>query len=354
MPRCNALINHAVVNMEGNWKPCCRFRDLSANFNTEEHTLKQYKESEYFSNIIDEMKNSWHPGCKKCEMDEKINKKSLRMKMNDELSGNNGIEYLELSLSKQCNLHCRMCNSAFSSSWVDLIKKNPEISDLTYISHPINLSLENIFKDLDITRLNRIKYLGGEPFITTEIRDLFELLDSKGMIENIEFEIVSNCTLFPKKLIKYLKRFRKLRLFLSIDGIGSVNEYIRDGKSWNDIITNIEKWKEYKSKHDNIIIFSLTTVQAYNLHQISKLKNFAKEHGIIFQTHMLWGPDQLSIHALPTEYLKEIRDNENCNLVDIAKFDPLLFEKFKNYTLSLDKVMKKDIKDFIPELYKYF
>jgi organic radical activating enzyme len=354
MPHCNAFSNHAVASVEGRWKPCCRFRDFATKMLVEDFTLIQYKESEYFQNIVNTMKDGWHSGCEKCQLDESINKKSLRQKMNEELSGKGGIEYIELSLSKQCNLHCRMCNPAFSSAWGDLIKRNPEISNIIYEGDNVNLSLENVFKDLDMTKLIKIKYLGGEPFITTEIKDLFELLDKEGIIENIELEIASNCTLFPKKLVKYLKRFRKLNLFLSIDGIGNINEYIRDGKTWNDIIINVEEWKKYRSNHNNIEIFSLTTVQAYNLHQISKLKDFAKDHDINFQTHLLWGPKYLSIHALPIEYLQKIKDNENSSWVDIAKFNPLLFEEFKKFTLLLDTVMKKDIKDVIPDLYKYF
>jgi MoaA/NifB/PqqE/SkfB family radical SAM enzyme len=320
----------------------------------EDFTLIQYKESEYFQNIVNTMKDGWHSGCEKCQLDESINKKSLRQKMNEELSGKGGIEYIELSLSKQCNLHCRMCNPAFSSAWGDLIKRNPEISNIIYEGDNVNLSLENVFKDLDMTKLTKIKYLGGEPFITTEITDLFELLNKEGIIENIELEVASNCTLFPKKSINYLKRFNKIKLYLSIDGIGNNNEYIRDGKTWNDIIKNIEKWKEYRSKYNNVELYILTTVQAYNLHQISELKKFADQHKIVFQTHMLWGPEQLSIHALPLEYLKEIEDKENSGWVSISKSDPVLFENFKTYTLSLDNAMKKNIKDVIPNLYKYF
>lgn len=354
MPRCNALDNHAVASIEGRWKPCCRFGDFSTKMKVEEYTLKQYKESDYFQNIVSTMQDGWHIGCRKCQLDESMNKKSLRQKMNEELSGNGKLEYLELSLSKQCNLRCRMCGPAFSSSWSGLIKNNPEISDLIYSGEKINLSLNNIFKDVDITELKMIKYLGGEPFITTEIHDLFELLDREQILENIEFHVASNGTLFPKKLIKYLKRFNKIKLHLSIDGVGTNNEYIRDGKTWKDITKNIEKWKEYRSKYDNIELYILTTVQAYNLHQISELKNFSEQNDIIFQTHMLWGPEQLSIHALPLEYLREIEDNENLSWVNISRSDPILFENFKKYTLSLDAVMKKNIKDVIPDLYKYF
>jgi uncharacterized radical SAM superfamily Fe-S cluster-containing enzyme len=354
MPKCNALTNHAVADIVGRWRPCCRFIDFSNKMLVEEYTLKQYKESKYFQNIVKTMEEGWHPGCEKCRLEEQINKKSLRQKMNKELSGENGIELLELSLSKQCNLTCRMCGPTYSSSWIELIKNNPDIADIILPNKDVNSFLTNVFEGVDVSQLKIIKYLGGEPFITTEIKKLFELLDNNGIIENIELQIASNCTLFPKKLIKYISRFKKFTLYLSIDGMGILNEYIRNGNIWNDILLNFNKWKEYRSKHNNLEIWILTTIQAYNLHQMTDLKNFAVENDVFLQTHLLSYPRQLSIDALPPAYLKEITDDENSSWIDTANYDPILFEEFKTYTLSLDRVMKKDIKEVIPKLYKYF
>ena len=52
----------------------------------------------------------------------------------------------------------------------------------------IIFDIEQIFANVDLRYLKKIKYLGGEPFITPQIKDLFEYLDRMGIIQNLRFE----------------------------------------------------------------------------------------------------------------------------------------------------------------------
>ena len=297
------------------------------------------------------MQTGWADGCKKCKNEEDRGHTSLRQVLNNELSGTTDIEYVEISLSNKCNLACKMCSPTYSTLWNKLVDQNTELTTYHHTVVQPSISVEKIFSSIDIRKLKKIKYLGGEPFITPEIKDLFEYLDSSGIIQNIEFECNTNCTLFPEKWLKYLSKFKKTVIELSIDGIGTVNDYIRYGKSWNTIEPNIIKWNEYsKETHTNLSMFS--TVQAYNLHDMKNVKSYAEMLGIKHYSSLLVVPEFLSVHSLPNEYLDIIKDEYNQkyfkSIVGNNKFNELI--KFTN---TMDRVTGLYIKDAIPQLYKY-
>lgn len=349
MPGCNALTNHMCVTVSASWRPCCRFNkfphvDITAvNF-------ESYRNGEFYQSLKKEMQDGWAPGCNKCKNEEERDHTSLRQVLNRDLSGSNDVEYIEISLSNKCNLACKMCAPTYSTLWNKLVDKNDKLKQYHHTVVQPSISVEQIFSSVDIGKLKKIKYLGGEPFITPEIGDLFEYLDANGVIQNIEFECNTNCTLFPEKWLKYLNKFKKTIVELSIDGIGTINDYVRYGKTWNTIEPNIIKWNEY-SKKTNTDLSIFSTVQAYNLHDMKNVKNYADMLGIKHYSSLLVVPEFLSVHSLPNEYLESVKDDYNQkyykSIIDNNKFVELV--KFTN---TMDQVTGMYIKDVIPQLYK--
>ena len=350
MPQCNALKNHMCITVSASWRPCCRFNSFPyVNINSV--NFENYRKSDFYQDIISDMKDGWASGCKKCEQEENRNHTSLRQVLNKELSGSDDIEYIEISLSNKCNLACKMCSPTYSTTWNKMLISNPELKEYYIAANQPKISVSNIFQSVNLSKIKSIKYLGGEPFITPETKDLFEYLDNAGVIGNITFTCNTNCTFFPSKWLKYLEKFKKVVIELSIDGVGSVNDYIRYGKNWNIVEPIIKKWEHY-SKNTNTDLNIFSTVQAYNLHDMKNVKLLAKSINVDHYSSLLVVPDFLSVHVLPNEYLELIKDDYNQKYYKTIENNKK-FVEFIKFTKKMDSITNLNIKDVIPTLYSY-
>ena len=351
MPVCNALKNHMCVTVDASWRPCCRFNKFP-RVNINDVNFESYKSSEFYQKIISDMESGWAEGCNKCQQEEARGQTSLREVLNRDLSGSDDVEYIELSLSNKCNLACKMCSPTYSTLWNDIVTKNEDLSNYHHTVVQPLINVDEVFSNVNLEKLKKIKYLGGEPFITPEIKKLFEYLEHKNIIQNIEFECNTNCTLFPDKWLKYLDKFRKVTIELSLDGIGSINDYVRFGKKWSDIEPNIFKWSKH-SKQSNVSLNIFSTVQAYNLHDMKNVKLLADSLKIKHYSSLLVVPNFLSVHVLPKKYLDEIKDDYNQKYYSSIHTNDSLFEEFKNYTSKMDNATRLFLKDVNLALYTY-
>ena len=343
MFNCKAFTNHLCLTVNGNLQPCCRFEGSSYNFD--------YKLPTY-NNL--EIKDNWVKGCEKCLLEEKsLKKSSYREFINSILSDTIQIEYLELSISNHCNLACKMCNPDSSSLWNTLLDSNNELHNYMKKGKKTKIDIDNLFKSIDLSNLKYLKYLGGEPFITPELEHLFIKLKKLNLTKNITFLTNTNVTFFPHKLLKYIDEFKNVKVALSVDGIGKLNDYIRYGKDWETVSKNINLWKLYSNNKLNINIYFHTTVQAYNIHNLTEIKNYCKDNEISYYPVILRRPEHLSINALPQEYINKITNEDNLEYIKNYKFDIKLYKKFLNYTKLLDKMTNLNFKQINSE-WNYF
>lgn len=345
------------LGVDNMWRPCCKFRGqprIMANKISYESfvSLPEYKK------IKDTMKTGWHPGCVVCKNVEERGQESLRQISNKEFSLEEGIESIEFSLSNECNLRCRMCGPKYSTKWEELITSNYELLALqehdpyNHFEPRKKYSVNQLLDGKDLSKLKMIKYLGGEPFLSREFVDLINYLDNINLLPNIKFHTNTNCTYFPSKLIKYISKFKRAYITLSIDGYGKLNEYIRDGRSWDSVEKTVREWKH--SNLDNVELMITPSVQAYNVHDLTNIKRFADELNIKFKLQQVLQPEYFSLDALPREYLESIKDSVNEALINKSQFNNRLWDEFKRHTSSFDVAVNKNIKDYIPDLYRYF
>jgi organic radical activating enzyme len=366
MPHCSALHNHLCVALRSDmeFSPCCSF-DISyqqQRNSITNQTFSEFRNTDFYSSLKKEMEAGWHPGCSKCKEEEDYKIPSRRQIYNNLMSGQgNDIEFIEVSLSNDCNLSCKMCDNVFSSKWQRIIDKNADTLSAWYNTTPSKkVSIEDIFRGVDISKIKSVKYLGGEPFIGTDIDDLIDFLDNNVDLKNIEFSCATNATFFPAKLIDKLNQFSRATIFISIDGIDDLCNYIRTGASWDTVLDVMFKWKQTASKFNNINIKLCHTPQAYNIHQSRRIEQFAKNFGCGLKYAVLTYPRHLTFSVLPEEYKKIVIANGGVvnpsliKLLNDTKFNPELFEEFKKYTTTVDKILNTDIKKIIPDLYKYF
>lgn len=350
MPACNAFTNHMCITVAGSWRPCCRFNGFP-HVDITKTSFTEYKQSDFYQNIIHDMTDGWAEGCKKCMKEEQRGHTSLRQVLNKDLSGTTDLEYIEISLSNKCNLACKMCAPTYSTLWNKLVEQNSSLQKYHHTVIQPQIDVPSIFADVDLFKLKKIKYLGGEPFITPETKQLFEYLADKKVIGNIELELNTNCTFFPTKWLKYLDQFKSVNIELSIDGIELVNDYVRHGKTWNTVDTVTQQWADYAA-NTNINMAVYSTVQAYNLHDMKTVKAYASNLGFNHYSSLLVVPEYLSIHVLPEEYLAEIKDEYNKKYYASIESNQM-FDKFVDFTVNIDKVTGLTLREVNPLLQKY-
>ena len=241
---CSMPWTHQFIDAQGKVKPCCRFLMPNTGeknlFDLNQSDLKDIFFHEFMDTIRSKMlENKQVKGCLRCYEEEASGKKSLRERYNEhsDLHPNHlisslkhpKIRWIELAVSNDCNLACRMCDSRYSTKWFndekDFYGKTFSITKKTkWDIHKITPFLKNIV---------HIKFTGGEPLMIndhlTVLDKLMELKDT----HNIFLNYSTNLTIKPTAgLIKRWKKFKHIEIACSFDGIEDTWELVRYPGKW--------------------------------------------------------------------------------------------------------------------------
>ncbi|MCY4513468.1 MAG: twitch domain-containing radical SAM protein [Bdellovibrionales bacterium] len=304
-------------------KPCCYYK---LNKNEQKDTqLKSSVETAFssstFKNIRKKMLNEEYlEGCIRCYDEEEAGLKSYGREMSEHLNKlqkqnspphtqkynqpDTIIKGVQIALSRECNLACRMCSSEFSTKW-DLISRKLN----RQIPQKRNIKFENVISKAETYHSADIwKILGGEPFIGKSFYNFLENIKNKDLSKKI-FVINTNCTVFPNsKYLDILLKAKKTILHISIDGTENLGEYIRVYSKWRQVDKVASLWSELAEKHPSLSVYTRTTISIYNIHNIYSIFQWAKNKNIPFQFHMLYGPTYLRCWTLPENIRKHIYD----------------------------------------------
>ena len=257
---CTAPLTAALIDTNKGVRPCCVY-DSNYIGNLKEQSLLKIINSDDWKKLKQQMyDNVWPKECLSCKEREELSGWSVRHLFNDGTFDVTGWEeekltYLEFNGSNICNLSCVHCNAGFSSRWVMENKKAIAIhqtydsikrDNMAWMDAVINytddikgrsskmhlpdpeLILENL-KQLDLNNLRTINFKGGEPFLNTETTMILDYLDKQNLLHQINVTMSTNGTYVNDETIELLKKCRYINLYLSIDGIGDLFNYIRYG-----------------------------------------------------------------------------------------------------------------------------
>jgi MoaA/NifB/PqqE/SkfB family radical SAM enzyme len=231
------------------------------------------------------------------------------------------IPTMEIKLNNLCNLKCRMCHPADSTSWNDwdeveeFYKREGNIiakmvDDHNLKSKPYldkfedNPNWWNSFEKI-LPYFRRAEFAGGEPLMDPQHYRILDMLAPYG--DNVEIKYATNLTTLGIKggrnVWDYWPKFKSVAVNVSIDGVYDVYEHIRGNASWDELVKNIQEIKKF----DNISrIVGACTVQVGNIMQLDKIAEvFLDELEIIFHTHRVSYPNLLSVQVLPQELKDE-------------------------------------------------
>ena len=285
--------------------------------------------------------------CKRCYEEERNGYRSHRIEENDvwkvklgdefdkivnsTIDGavDNSIMGIDLRLGNLCNLQCVMCRPQDSSRWVVTAKKLTEqLSDSTLKgewSYKSNINLEQfewyqrpeIWNELEkhLPSMREIILAGGEPMMIKQHFDFVRRCVETGHSKHIVLRYHTNGTILPDDMIPFWEKFERVEFFLSIDGIGDMNNYIRWPSRWDEIVNNMKK---IDKMNGNIKMSMLCSVQLLNFHSITeyvdwighfKSTDLKNTHMYSFQPGIVMWPNYLCVKAYPKHIKMALTDH---------------------------------------------
>lgn len=141
--------------------------------------------------------------------------------------------------SKKCNLKCRSCNSTWSDQIEKEVKDNPSIQGWGHWDTPTFPQTYEMNWSFD--GVKKLAMSGGETLVDEGVLKVMRQLCDEGRAKDIHLHTITNGTVLPQKTIDMLLQFKKVTFALSIDGVGEVDEFLRDGTKWDKKLRNIHK-----------------------------------------------------------------------------------------------------------------
>lgn len=213
------------------------------------------------------LRNEPQAGCIKCYQNEASKGSSMRTDFNRQHGRltEPRLTYLEMNFGNLCNLKCRMCNSASSSRWIaDEIKLGKIPLQL------VRRTIDDI--KVDFSSLERIKLIGGEVSLEQDHvqETLRRIAKSRGDLRHLEIEIITNGMVqFESDIMDQLRACKQVMMQVSMDGLGSVNDYQRTGAEWRVIADTARYYHSFTAPNWQLIITSCVTI--YNIHGVTAL-----------------------------------------------------------------------------------
>ena len=302
---------HVSTTPHGEVKLCCRSRPPKGgknvnnpNVKDDNFDLKDYWHSEYMNEIRDDLILGNKPQqCQNCWKMEDMDIVSLRLNKLTDLMGNKTyiknikhylkhrvvefkIPLIELKLSNVCNFKCRMCWPKDSSKWMqdwDKLKKFYDKKDQTFIETIIDANdlrttrVMNLYEKDEqfvghlvelMEHIEELEFAGGEPLMDPIH---YRILDSIPHPENVTLKYSTNLSIMKMgkhSIIDLWKKFKSIKLTISIDGYKELNTKIRRGSDWDLLKKNIKLVKENLDNLD--VIKGTTCISGLNAQELGK------------------------------------------------------------------------------------
>jgi MoaA/NifB/PqqE/SkfB family radical SAM enzyme len=228
--------------------------------------------------------------------------------------------FLDLKLGNICNLKCRICGSWSSSQFAteELNDMNP--AEDKKASYPYRMlragswPQENpqFWSEIDKVsdQIRYIEFTGGEPFMIREHFQMLQGLVDRGIAGQVEIHYNTNGTQWPEGAIEIWKHFKTVEIAFSIDDVEHRFEYQRTNAKWNEVIVNIEKFKELRRQYSNIRLQVCCTVNVFNVLYLDRVAEWIVKQNFNFVywnvMHDAW---YFSVASLPEHAKKAITEH---------------------------------------------
>lgn len=343
---CRRLTNavYLIENAEGNvhYQPCCWVGPVDGvSEKTSLVEIRQHTESQVMADTS--------RYCKECIKRERYQyQDSQRLMANKFIPSDASdwqVQILEVQVDSRCNAACTICGPQFSSLWRKQLNKTYKIENVDYRA-------QEIIKEIDLSHLARVGFMGGEPLLS---RIHLDILMAVPHPENVVVKYSTNGSIKPSdKVVEVWKRFKRVEIIFSIDGTEKVFEYIRWPLKWDSVKEHIQYVKQLGG---NIFPSINYTVNPMNAYYFSELEQWATVHGLPVSVSVCSGI--WSTAGLPAALSKKIiakfgtEHKVSKMLSGIDEITSLTMGLVKNMT-ELDQKRGTSWKDTFADVVKYY
>jgi hypothetical protein len=360
---CSAPWFQVRIDWDGQYRPCCVMKEKDTDFtgrtqySIKDTTVDQWMRSDYIQYLKKQLSNGVELAeCNDCWKKEKNNVKSIRQQVNDTVTRNqdknldntwvklfvdrtpNYQDYrlisADVKLSNVCNFSCAMCGPKNSSKIYDNWKSNtdnqfvqeqlqqePKFFETIIENYQTKRGYQHL-KDILTQPIRNLKVLGGEPLLDKE---LFRVLQNQTIDKKsqIHLDIVTNGSLDLVEATNRLADYESVSFTISLEGVGAIQDYVREGSHWPAIEKNI-----LNAKRHGIFVNIHHTMQALTILDLPTLLSWCYNNQISISFGVLEYPDYLSISVLSKSFRSLIIDNlskiNNINIINSADNSDLL------------------------------
>lgn len=384
---CIAPFVQHTTHPSGSSSPC-PYLGGDVFFNQHKTILDQWLDPDLDKLRTDFLNNQQNPICNRCWNEEAHGKRSLRQRLFDvdnassdyqfsqvqgfaemledsilDQSFKHGPKVLTIKNGNICNARCRICYPECSSRWIADARKINILTKQSWYNETVveqNWSDSQIEEIVDLSKnLSRLELFGGEPLYNKQVKKLLDQIIDAGHAKNITLYINTNGTVNFLETLPNVTNFKNLEIGVSIDGVGAQFNYIRNGADYAQVIANVRKWKKELSP-DRFWIDCITTVNILNIYYLPEIKS---EMTSIFGMPPFWNllvePKYLSIVNMPAS-VKSCVEKKLSSDVEFADListmhqteDLLQWDKFKNFTESIDEIRNESFSTTFPEFFE--
>ena len=254
-----------------------------------------------------------HENCQDCWAEEDAGRLSQRNIVNERFKDVPAYQeqprVFMLKPGNACNLACRHCNPHVSSGWYkDHYKLNSTGSFVDYIKS-YNYIRDGYADDSSIwSTLNKwndgIVYYdlyGAEPLL---IEPLLTLLRSGNSGQTIH--VNTNGTIWQDDFNLVFSKFKRVELGISMDAIGSQFEYMRYPAKWEQVVTNLLKYRALAKQYPSIDLSVCITASALNVYYLADYVQYFHSLGIEVGINFVHRPEYLNMRILPAKVKQKV------------------------------------------------
>lgn len=234
---------------------------------------------------LQSIRQSWLEGkfpteCSSCQHAEENNFISRRQGANrwyvDNNLANTDVELVRVDYwtGDLCNLRCMICGPRNSSAWKQ---------ELNYPVEHKKVKINELWRDLDLTKIKMVHFNGGEPLLSKEHSIFLESIPVKSQVQ-VNYN--TNGTILPSpELLEIWAKFKLVLIDFSIDDLGDRFEYQRFPAKWDQVCLNL-KWF-VDNCPVNCMFAVNTTVSILNSANLKNLSDWLEQN---FKTNNLGDP----------------------------------------------------------------
>lgn len=271
-----------------------------------------------------------------------------------------------------CNLACRMCNPATSTTWYQdgykLAKAHDNfvgtqkeytaqfetIRSAFNQENPIWNTMEQWLPGLEFFDI-----YGGEPFLAPGLFRALTAVAEADKSSTVSLQLHTNGTVWNSNYLDTLTKYKHVKIGISIDSdVASHLEYIRHPVEANVVWQNISRYKDWASNHPNIELYICVTLTPLNIFYFDSIKENLSKFMLPVGENIVYSPTEYDVRHIPVpvreiiaEKLKHHPTLANFLMQTIPGCD-VAWPKFWKITKELDSIRNQSFESTFPEFYE--